>query len=495
MTAESSKSEIAAAIDSVTAHWNYAEGSSPKTGATTNKVVISRCGIVTLAVTLPGVAESTFEQWLGRRLVVHRESWQGRRHTAILSSRTGSRPDKAPNWFHALRTAVLRCDPRQDSLCVAEGTASAEAVGRASELFGVPRTQIVVATDSAGSIEELKQWLRSILTGKHVAAKNGPADVYLSPELIINGTVKKSPPGRSAADAALILAAQRIIVLQTRQGGHIESLLSRYLSSGPSTSVAPVLLAQVDKRASASGSAQLVAAGAVPWLLATDGISNKPKQETAPADCGAGPDRSEKPAQKLTLGPLENPEGWLCHWTRPQSGPWVDQSQEEFLDELILGSDAADRSALAALIRIIHRGILLATPAISEALPTVSWTAVPLAEFRALHVYRKHKRRFDFEPWGIAARKSWLESKGCRPVTYLNSNQTAADCQLGREFVQPTKNGRKTIDWSQEREWRVCGNVDLRDAPVTDVVIFTDTDAARRRLQSLSPWTVLTLPR
>ncbi len=130
-----------------------------------------------------------------------------------------------------------------------------------------------------------------------------------------------------------------------------------------------------------------------------------------------GTTTSKNPA--LNQNPLQNPNEWLLHWTRAATGPWPGETSEEFLDALILQTETADHSAVTTLLRILSEGILRASAeGIRGSFPVVAFTGVPLQEFRKRRVFRKHRHRFDFEPWGIAIRRNSLVSLGIRPVIY-----------------------------------------------------------------------------
>jgi hypothetical protein len=116
-----------------------------------------------------------------------------------------------------------------------------------------------------------------------------------------------------------------------------------------------------------------------------------------------------------------------------------------------------------------------------------------LADFRNRRIFRKHKQRHDFEPWGVAIRKSDIKALGGQPVTYvddLDERLSSAD----RTFLQPRCNVSRSIDWSTEQEWRVRGDVDLAKLPSDAVMIFVDSVGEQKNMQQLSPWQVIQTP-
>ena len=235
---------------------------------------------------------------------------------------------------------------------------------------------------------------------------------------------------------------------------------------------------------------ELIAAGAVPWLLsqptetANDMLRVAHQQQTSD---------SANPPRRIPNGPLERPEEWLCHWTRPCFGPWLDQTNEDYWDELILGCVTADRSAFGTLMRIVHQQKLFASQSVRGAAATVSFTDVPLSEFRSRRVYRRHKHRYDFEPYGIAIRRKPLQQTGVRKVEYVAPEEYKV-IESRDEFVQPKSNVDSSIDWSEEGEWRHIGDLDLARVDPNDVVFFAKSENECDVLRGVSPWPIVRVP-
>ena len=70
----------------------------------------------TLHLTLPGIEVTQFCRWLGLRLVWIPTNELPTRKISLVSSRVGDRLDQRTGWFDALRTAVIRCDRRNEHL-------------------------------------------------------------------------------------------------------------------------------------------------------------------------------------------------------------------------------------------------------------------------------------------------------------------------------------------------------------------------------------------
>jgi hypothetical protein len=189
---------------------------------------------------------------------------------------------------------------------------------------------------------------------------------------------------------------------------------------------------------------------------------------------------------------------FLTHWTRECPGPWPDESEESYLDDLIFDADRVNRSAEAALQRIVRKQRIVATTrAIRGDTPMVSFTAVPLARLPELRVFRPHRGRWDFELYGICIRQSWIQARGGRPVCYGDEEDWDALPESERPYFQLRESGgargRPVIDWTLEREWRLRGDVCLADLDAQDAVLFVPSQGEAERLATISRWPVVVL--
>jgi hypothetical protein len=453
------------------------------------------------AFALPRQSLNCFTEWLGRRIIWWPCKPMLLKRMAIVSSRIGKRRDLHRWWFDALRTAVIRTDSENECVCVVEGTMPAETVSRACELFGVSLLNLYVPDQTVNTADELVAWLRKMSSGFQTENSVGSYAhaVYLSPELvaesveqrrstsgevgiesdIINSDRIKLPIG----DIALAGAGERIVAISCRPKGNVERLLTRRLSEQHDDG-AIVLISCTDDGPPVPESLKNI--GAVPWFLQNIAEPNSSSQSAN--------DRADFASGGCTIddGPLNCPDEWLYHWTRPVAGPWHDQSKDEYLDELILGCDTADRSAIAALMRLMSQQVIKSSVSEKNKPASVSFTAVPLQEFRRRRVFRGHRQRFDFEPWGIAIRKTALQKLGAEAVVYIDGERDKSNTEP--KFRQPQFDTKKRIDWSEEREWRIEGDLNLNVFPVDDITLFVDRENEANILRKDARWPVLVVP-
>lgn len=488
------------------------------------------CPLVTVGI--PWRDDQTNAAWIGLRLIV----WPGQipvgRRIAVISSRLSRRLDKHPRWFDLLRTAVLRTDSSRELLCTVRGTAAAAATRRAAELLGRSCIEFQVDSgESLGTDSEITRWLDGQAAihdeFRHIRQAE-PDRIAVSPPCIAAGSDLDSAEGAATAerltsvsgqgrdfressesqpvvDRLQFLIADRLMVLQVRAGGHTSRLVHRHLND-PARSDCVVLLADqsthskprsaVVRQADATSNAD-DARSAVRWLVQPAGKDSRWADSDDPPSVSAGDDSGNDDSRgnsvreghrqvarsDLLDGPLQAPERWLLHWTRSRQGPWPDQNYHDWLDELILGCPAADRSEMATLLRILSdRRLRSSSDGIRGGVSVVSFTEVALADFRRLRVYRSHRHRYDFEPWGIGIRRQTMVNLGAQPVIYGADAQWESLAADQRWRFQKATRSPGATDNLSEREWRVDGDVDFSPIPESEVCCFVESHAAARVL-------------
>jgi hypothetical protein len=186
---------------------------------------------------------------------------------------------------------------------------------------------------------------------------------------------------------------------------------------------------------------------------------------------------------------------YLSHCTRGVHGPWPDQARDDYLDGMILGREEAVHTPLATLRRILQeRRLRAASCAIRGGTPVVCFTSADLAELWRLRTFRAHRRRWDFEPYGISIAQPWLVERGARPVVYGDESCWRSLPDAQRPFFQRRLGGRRgEIDWSREREWRHPGDVDLAELAMDDAFVFVANPQEAHQLATMSPWRIVVL--
>ena len=385
--------------------------------------------------------------------------------TAIVMSRLPrlALPD-AP-WLCGLRAALRRVRDRGDRLLVGEGTAGCDFVRRGAELLGLN-------WEAAGS---------SSIHAAQVEDAISDRD------------------GIPARDRALADAADELLVLSVRDNGHWHRLLRDRFNSGRGG----VTLVDVAEPEVSAARDELLLLGAVSWRPDLAETLPLPSMSAGSAAIETEP-HAERADSVVELVPFPDADGWtfLSHTTRACPGPWPEQVMDDYLDSLLPSRGDADHSPVGTLERIlIQRRLIASVRTARGGSRVVSLTASPLSQLPELRRFRRHRGRWDFEPFGLCVRQEWLMQRGARPVLYGDETAWQNLRESDRPFFQPAHSGGSTsedadagIDWTVEREWRHVGDLDLSGLSREDALVFVPNFAAARRLSAVSPWPITLWP-
>lgn len=423
--------------------------------------------------------------WLGPRLVwysnpttyVHSCLQQ----TALVSSRRGRSHETQGVWFGVIRQA---CGGIADhaSLMTSQKTTAHAFIQHCCTAYGIP-----MVTYHFSRHRSLPAWFQAIRS-----CHRGQHEVRVSPQLGSLSQNVESVRDVPIQDRLLLALAQRLIVGKLRVNGHIHRLLrarldaDRHSAGAIQLAVGPELVPQATADA-------LIRRGATRWnAIASHRSATRQSQPCEKSDRVAG---SSNLAGFVEAG-VDLDRKFLIHSTRRCVGPWPGQTQTQFLDDLIWECADADHRALATLKRIIRQRRLIAgCSAIRASQQVVCFSHESLRRRATRRVYRRHRVRWDNQPYGLAIAAAWGRQRGIRPVVYGDEStwqQLPADT---RAFFQiATTRSGPSIDWREEREWRHLGNLSLRNLPPDQAVVFVPAGPASDELLAISPWPVVALP-
>lgn len=284
----------------------------------------------------------------------------------------------------------------------------------------------------------------------------------------------------SPLDEAVISRAGQIYVLGLRTNGNLHRALRRRQINGQ----AGISLVDIPGLQSDTARQELIERGAILWQPS----SCERRPFVVPLGASEPSIAASDRIYQIVPFPLSDEWIYLTHTTRSCPGPWPGESVEEYADSLLDSRPDANHSPLAALMRIVtQRRLIASNRSIRGGYPIVSFTACPLGELPALHCFRTHRVRWDFEPYGLCLRRSWLTERGARPVVYGDEELWRSLPPSDRPFFQ-IATGESGIDWTVEREWRHPGDVDLSSAVSGDVFAFVPNYEAARSLGEITNW-------
>ena len=365
------------------------------------------------------------------------------RRTIFIASSRLSQLAKHDDWFDALRTLTCRLDGERVCLLTGKKTTADRFVRRVGTLFGIP-----VAGLSLGPKSVDKKWMLN-LPEREPGCYNG---------FVFQVGSDTTP---IAVDPILIQVANEVRALNVRAKGNVDKAISMRCDQLENPNV---FLLDSKSETKPDVLRRLLNAGCHRWILYEH----------------EEPERPQPPKPEFRI-PLihELPGGeFLIHCTRAIADAWPDQQEAEYLDELIFQHERRDHSLDAALTRILATGRILASNRITrDKRNVVCFTSATLEELKKLTTFRSHLKRWDFQPVGIAIRKSALERRGARPVIYGDESTWENLAPEDRPFFQIAQSTTRTgnvLDWTREKEWRVLDDVELNEFKVGEIFAISN---------------------
>ncbi len=376
-------------------------------------------------------------------------------YVSLVSSRLGHRLHECPEIADALRTFLLGLTPHQ-VVINGSGTTLDQPLQRGCQLFRRRLMQLEPVPEHCSA-----SWIEDVLD-------HPPVDhhrVFFHQE-------------KGTTDDAVFTFAEQIRILHARAGGNIFRLAEKYGRRAGRKFV----MTLVDTNINAPQVIrQLREFGCADWYMYRDTAVESEFHESL-----------QTPGGDLSVADLQTLNGdFLNHWTRAPHRPAPDCNELSQWDDLYFSSFQQD-GALATLCRILVQQKLLASGLlVQDRFPVVCFTETPLDQFAGRRVFRPHLSRWDFEPYGISIRRSSLEKLGGKPVDYGTASER--DQLPGEEKPWFVVVNSDSTDWSSEREWRVAGDVDLRQLGPDDAVVFVPDEYAAGIAARYSRWPIAIL--
>ncbi len=396
----------------------------------------------------------------------------------VASSRLGQKLDQYDHWFDALRTVASRLDPANFFFVTASGTTTDVFVRRLGELFGFIVVEFVslLSTNKSGasisksiSLATKRPGTERPIQTCYYQPRNQPADSTVS----------------GCNDDILIAIASEVRLLSVRPAGNIYKATRRRLKHSVSGETKLLIDKQLTRKSVLD---DLSDAGAVGWWL---------YDATDPERIDKDDSNQTHPRNPILNVPILEPgefaaESFLLHWTRRRRGPWPDQAESAYLDDLIFQAHRRKHGELEALARLLATGRIMATNMLTrDQQPVVCFSNLPVTEIGKQKIFRQHLGRWDFLPYGIAVDRDHLIELGARPVIYGNETTWQNLSPEQRPFFQLATSKTGTLDWTQEQEWRLPGDLDLNQLPINAVALFVENADEAELISSLSRWPIV----
>ena len=429
---------------------------------------------------------------LGKQLLESISHW-----VHVASSRMNQKLDHETDWFDAVRTIGVQSVGGHALLMTATGTTADPFVCRIGKLFSVP----VVRFEPMPTKLE-RSWVSRQLnsTADSNALRLGtPLRAFFCwlSDPPVGGSVSKvgvAKPIRGDADRLLTSIATMSLLLMVRSGGNVLATSQQRLQIRPGNATRVLINSNLTKP---KVTERLLDAGAAGWWLSSSTTSDQKHAEAACSPKFNAPvERNEVTSdfESIDFKKIKK-QPFLIHWTRRRVGAWPDQTQDEYLDDLIFRSARRRHNEFSALCRILaSRKVLASNQLTRDRRPVTCLSDMTLKEMIAKRVFRSHLSRWDFEPYGIAFNRNiFLRQFVANPVIYGGEVEWQSLNEDQRPYFQMRKSKGDKIDWQEEKEWRVLGDVDLTQVGPSDAVVFVGRASEVAAVAELSIWPVVVL--
>jgi hypothetical protein len=196
--------------------------------------------------------------------------------------------------------------------------------------------------------------------------------------------------------------------------------------------------------------------------------------------------------EAAVLNPTVDWEQWLIHFTRSSDGPWPDETDLDFYNEMIDSTEEYCRSARRTLIHILQTGVIRGSAEkIRGGFLIVPFACVTQDSITRLFRYRPRLLNPGLEPYGIAVAKEAAAAMGVRPVMYGLPDLYDRLPEGDKPFFQ--HQGSFDSQWIIEQEQRHLGDFPLTRTPPAclRVVVPGESGFSSPANLSLSPVTAL----
>ncbi len=401
--------------------------------------------------------------WLPLEMEFPRKPW------CIIEMSRGSQPfERDVELRIALDAAIREAARRQATILLFEGSNLENWIEFGATEHGVRLWRMHVASIN----ESPHQWMERLRSLK-------PGICSISPPLQRSEVEKRIDiPWRDEVAFAL---ADQVRVLDLRPQGALAQLVRQRLANERSAlgdsfvtasrTATPSTWLRITERSRELIQNDLMHEGGIGWLFEQPPVNGDMwHTEQEPMGTNAKIMTWQSWLERESTPDAHDDEAYLVHCTRDAEQCWPDESREAWQRRIYWSRDARFNDPCESLLRIVSTKRLIGTSKTTRgATPVVCFSAAPLNQLLSRRTYRTHLRRWDYEPYGIGIRRTWLEGRGGKPVTYGDRETWQAMPQSERPWFQDRGT---TFDWTQECEWRCVREVDLGALGPYDGFVF-----------------------
>ena len=398
----------------------------------------------------------------------------------ILSSRIPHDDAARSEWRIRLRTVLREELAEHESLISVQGTTCDPWIR-----YWTARTLSPLQFIQIAKGNNLTAWRRRLVHQSSYAEPNrfpgfASPSVHLadspSTEMIANKDSYKIP----TADWILAQFASKLMVLYSRTDGGVDQLVKLLLSERQQLS---------NEQAQPYRGTLIDISSRQPSPFRSAGYDPRPPIAPIVRHIDRSLVDSEPGAPATSLLASRD---FLLHCTRASS--LQPESNRHLMNAWFTGQETHERSPIGTLKHILQgRKILAHSNSIRGRSAVVCFSDHSLNDLSHLRKYQPHRRRWDFEPVGVAIHRDALAHVGARPVLYGDDATWNSMNDSDRPFFQTSTGRRGKHDWTRESEWRVLGDVHLDELPPAAIYVFVESRQHIDAIANLSCWSVVCL--
>ncbi len=428
----------------------------------------------------PRAESSAIDRWMGHRfyLTSQRCVASGTQLTSIISSQLGRDSRRLTNWPKLLSATLHSVARNGESLLLVRGTTLYEATKQFAMAAQLPVVEVLLPESFGRELQATNEWLSHHLKECLASYANNPPgqSILVSPTI---STIQEVP----LRDRAAICLADRVLALTIRRGGTLSELVQQRLAEPDFSAGSTFIIIQ-----SSSEQNDWLDRGAVGWVVPSHEHSKLARKTHCKESHGSRSSTLQSlcfPAKALVqVAPDQWP--YLTHCTRALSGPMPQESTANYYLRLWLAGCNELAQPLGTLSNILSEFRLRGSSQLTRGFwPVVSFSAVPLLELLSRRTFRSHLGRWDWEPYGLIIHRYAIPT--ARPVIYGQRREFEQLSAEDKPYFQPLDTKH---DWTREQEWRVEGDVELRQLPYGSVIAFVPTRLQALQLSRLWPYVV-----
>lgn len=319
------------------------------------------------------------------------------------------------------------------------------------------------------------------------------------------------PNNTPVADWLAFRTARQVNVLTLRRDGHTATLVRQAIESDLPPGRVQVYLPPIQTNEPKSIvqyraiAQQLMDSGAVGWhvtvpvveSIESANVKKSPYQsnKSRPLAERLKPVESHGPSSdgdQVSFFEPGSATDYLSHHTRGNPQQWPEEVEGDFWWRWLTEPHRSSWPWETLLRIACQQKLRAGRRLIPGQQPVVCFSARCPTETAAQRTFRPHLRRWDYEPYGIAIQRVWLEQHGARPVEYIEDAQPLHHFQQVR-YSNGDEGAR--VDWSLEQEIRIEGDLDLRTVGPAAMFYFVRTRSEAQRLADYTACSVKYLER